>query len=387
MTFRLTNNAPLVFESFVSLTRTQNFLLLQNQLPFTYQDSDQTRTHIYGESANEFKRKDKDDEIEVNPVVSAAVEQQSTEIQTGLTVSSVTCHLKGSCSKCLLCQVSFVAPARSLTVVTGPVGSGKSALLSSIAGEVAITSGEIVYSGNIAYVPQEAWVFSGSIRENILFGKSYDKDKFAKVLEVCDLQEDIHRLPRGDLTFVGERGVVLSGGQQARVSLARAVYSDADVYLLDDPLSAVDATVGERIFSKCICQQLHDKVKVLVSYDRKHMKAAHQVLVMDKGSLLHKGTFLKLEQENALDQILDFVGEKREGKRMRQDSEERDAGPIKTTHPAQCDGGAVEHLDVSEEDRAIGKISFKLYWNYFRAGTHPIAIFAVTALFLVTQGL
>ena len=102
------------------------------------------------------------------------------------------------------------------------------------------------------YLPHTAWVFSGTMIENILFGHLYEESKYGRIIDVCALKEDFQRLPDGDQTVVGERGEVLSGGQQARVSLARAVYAEGDIYLLDDPLSAVDLKVGKHVLNKCI---------------------------------------------------------------------------------------------------------------------------------------
>ena len=123
----------------------------------------------------------------------------------------------------ILQDINFFAPSKSLTVITGLVGSGKSTLLSAIAGEVLNTSWIIDCQGSVIYLPQTAWVFSGTIKENILFGQPFEESKFERIIDVCALKEDFQRLPDGDQTVVGERGEVLSGGQQARVSLSRAV--------------------------------------------------------------------------------------------------------------------------------------------------------------------
>lgn len=176
--------------------------------------------------------------------------------------------------------------------------------MATIAGEVIKTSGSVVCLGTVAYVPQSAWVFSGTVRENVLFGEPYNEEWYTKVLEACALIEDINRFPSGDSTFVGEHGIVLSGGQLARVNLARAVYADADVYLLDDPLSAVDVRVGEHIFEQCICKLLRDKIKVLVTHEKRYMVAADQVVILDNGSVMKKGSFS--EQSDA-EQILDTI--------------------------------------------------------------------------------
>ncbi|KAK3721425.1 hypothetical protein QZH41_020679, partial [Actinostola sp. cb2023] len=150
----------------------------------------------------------------------------------------------------------------TLLMVTGPVGSGKSTLLMAMLREIPLQSGTISSTGDIAYVSQIPWIFTATVRENILFGKQFDQTRYEKVLDVCDLKTDIDQFPKGDLSVIGQQGVMLSGGQRARVGLARAVYSEADIFLLDDPLSAVDAKVGQHIFDNL--QNCHTKALSLV---------------------------------------------------------------------------------------------------------------------------
>lgn len=126
-----------------------------------------------------------------------------------------------------------------LYAVIGMVGSGKSSFLSAILGEITLTEGQIKLNGNISYASQEAWVFGSSVRQNILFGQPYERHRYQKVIKACALLRDFKQFPQGDLTIVGERGSSLSGGQKARINLARALYRQSDIYLLDDPLSAV----------------------------------------------------------------------------------------------------------------------------------------------------
>jgi len=126
-----------------------------------------------------------------------------------------------------------------LYAVIGMVGSGKSSFLSAILGEIILTHGQVKINGDISYSSQEAWVFGSNIRQNILFGQPYYRHRYEKVIKACALQCDFKQFPQGDQTIVGERGSSLSGGQKARISLARALYRQSDIYLLDDPLSAV----------------------------------------------------------------------------------------------------------------------------------------------------
>lgn len=136
--------------------------------------------------------------------------------------------------------------------MVGKVGSGKSSLLVSLLNETHKISGEIAVNGTVSYAPQLAWIQNETIRENILFGKSYNEAIYANVVRSCALLDDLYQLPAGDETEIGENGINLSGGQRQRISLARAVYNNADIFLFDDPLSAVDTKVGKAIFNNVI---------------------------------------------------------------------------------------------------------------------------------------
>ena len=302
-----------------------------------------------------------------------------------LSVSHLTYKEMARKDEFVLQDVDFVAALGSLTVVTGPVGSGKSTLLSAIAGEMSDVSGAISRQGIFVYVPQIAWVFSGTLRENILFGESYDDPRYTRIIEACALTEDFQRFPNGDQTVVGERGAVLSGGQRARVSLARAVYVDADLYLLDDPLSAVDFKVGRHIFEKCIKGLLGEKTRLLTSHQEQHMKDADQVIVLHKGRVLGKGTFAKLQRKSILNTTIDplyknalTVNKSNNMVTTTEDEERRgDLEPLRNKD---------NELEISVEDRAIGTVSSKLYWDYFRSGIHSLFIIGMIFLCLISQG-
>lgn len=145
-------------------------------------------------------------------------------------------------------EIRLVVKRGMKVAICGPVGSGKSSLLSCILGEMQRLSGIVRISGSKAYVPQSPWILTGNIRENILFGKPYDSAKYDKTVEACALTKDFELFAAGDLTEIGERGINMSGGQKQRIQIARAVYQDADIYLLDDPFSAVDAHTGTQLF-------------------------------------------------------------------------------------------------------------------------------------------
>uniref|UniRef100_A0A7N8WQN1 Multidrug resistance-associated protein 4 n=1 Tax=Mastacembelus armatus TaxID=205130 RepID=A0A7N8WQN1_9TELE len=179
-------------------------------------------------------------------------------------------------------NVSFTVRSWQLLAVIGPVGAGKSSLLSAILGELSRESGVVKVKGELSYISQKPWIFPGTIRSNILFGKELNPQRYDRVLRACALKRDMDRLPGGDLAMVGDRGANLSGGQKARVNLARAAYQDADIYLLDDPLSAVDAEVGRHLFEDCICGLLRKKPRILVTHQLQYLKAADQILVLNE---------------------------------------------------------------------------------------------------------
>ena len=156
--------------------------------------------------------------------------------------------------------------------VVGRVGSGKTSLLASLLGETHILSGTLDRRGRIAYVEQEPCIFSDSVRNNILFGLPLDEERLSEVVRVCQLEPDLQQLVNGLDTEIGERGVNISGGQRARISLARACYSNADIYLLDDPLSAVDPHVGKNLFSLCLRGMLREKAVLLVTHQVSYLE-------------------------------------------------------------------------------------------------------------------
>ncbi|CAG9839260.1 unnamed protein product [Diabrotica balteata] len=172
-----------------------------------------------------------------------------------------------------------------LCCVVGKVGSGKSSLLQILTKELPLLNGEMNITGKVSYASQEPWLFASNVKSNILFGKPLLKDRYQEVVKVCCLEQDFIQLPYGDKTLVGERGTSLSGGQKARVSLARAVYTDADIYLFDDPLSAVDTNVGKRLFESCIMQYLRGKTRVLVTHQLLFLNKADLIVVMKDGKI------------------------------------------------------------------------------------------------------
>ncbi|KAK7918825.1 hypothetical protein WMY93_010109 [Mugilogobius chulae] len=200
----------------------------------------------------------------------------------------------------VLHNINMMVPQGSLLAVVGHVGCGKSSLISALLGEMEKMEGDVSVRGSVAYVPQQAWIQNATLRDNILFGKPFQEPKYRCVLEACALTPDLEVLPGGDMTEIGEKGINLSGGQRQRVSLARALYSDADVYLLDDPLSAVDAHVAKHIFDHLIGPDgaLKGKTRVLVTHGISFLPQVDNIMVMVEGRVSEMGSYQELLKQN-----------------------------------------------------------------------------------------
>ncbi|KAF7272715.1 hypothetical protein GWI33_014527 [Rhynchophorus ferrugineus] len=196
----------------------------------------------------------------------------------------------------VLKNIDVAVAKNSLTAVVGAVGSGKSSLVSAFLGEMDKLSGRVNNWGSIAYVPQQAWIQNATVRDNITFGREFDKIRYNRVVEACALKPDFEMLANGDQTEIGEKGINLSGGQKQRISLARAVYVDADIYLLDDPLSAVDSHVGKHIFEKLIGPSglLRNKTRVLVTHAVTYLPQTDKIVVLKDGEISESGSYQDL---------------------------------------------------------------------------------------------
>uniref|UniRef100_A0A4D5R9Z5 ABC protein, subfamily ABCC n=1 Tax=Scolopendra viridis TaxID=118503 RepID=A0A4D5R9Z5_SCOVI len=193
-----------------------------------------------------------------------------------------------------LFSIDLILRKGQLIGVCGSVGSGKSSLIAAILGQMRIVSGKIACQGKIAYAAQQAWILNATLKENIVFGSSYDSKRYYEAIYSCSLNQDIASLPAGDETEIGERGINVSGGQKQRISLARAVYSNRDIYLLDDPLSAVDAHVGKHIFDQCVRGVLRGKSILFVTHQLQYLSSCDSVLLMKGGQIAEHGTHEEL---------------------------------------------------------------------------------------------
>ncbi|KAK3822373.1 MAG: hypothetical protein J3R72DRAFT_25975 [Linnemannia gamsii] len=224
-------------------------------------------------------------EAERQPLLSSSTNRPSSPSSSFVSTSRPT-----------LSNIQLSVLEGNLTAIVGRIGQGKSSLLSAIMGEMYKLEGTVKTYGNIAYVPQQAWIINATMRDNILLGKPFDQEKYDHIIYASGLKPDLDTLPAMDLTEIGERGINLSGGQKQRVSLARAAYQDADIYILDDPLSAVDAHVDEHLWHHLIGPSglLKDKTRLLVTHGIHHLSEVHQIVVMKDGQISEIGDYQQL---------------------------------------------------------------------------------------------
>lgn len=273
-----------------------------------------------------------------------------------------------------------VTPGR-LVAVIGPVGSGKSSLLQAILKELPLLSGSVDINGIISYASQEPWLFTGTVRQNILFGRPMNKERYKTVIHKCALAKDFKLFPYGDRTLVGERGIALSGGQRARINLARAVYKKADIYLLDDPLSAVDTHVGKQLFESCISSYLCDKTCILVTHQLQYLKKVDQIIILNNGVIEAEGSYEELK-DSGLDfaKLLDDLPSQEEEIKKRINMRRGSVHSIGSVDDEKLD--APSEL---QETRTVGSVSSEVYKSYFKSGGHCCTIIVLFFLFLLAQ--
>lgn len=284
----------------------------------------------------------------------------------------------------------------SRVAVCGTVGSGKTSLLSCVLGEIPKLGGTVKVSGTTAYVAQSAWIQTGKVEDNIRFGRPMDRSRYESILDACSLRKDLELWAFGDQTEIGERGINMSGGQKQRIQLARALYQDSDIYLLDDPFSAVDAHTGAQLFQECIVGMLASKTVVYVTHQIEFLPAADLILVLDKGAIVQAGKYEDLLQAgtnfqslvNAHNEAIDGmdVHERSEDEGVpaeetngvseayRMGSELQKSGSLRksnsvvmrkqTSTKEENTNDAFKRQLIEEEERERGSTSFSVYWTY-----------------------
>ncbi|KAF7007062.1 hypothetical protein CFC21_022037 [Triticum aestivum] len=278
-------------------------------------------------------------------------------------------------SKPNLKDVNLVVKAGEKVAICGEVGSGKSTLLAAILGEVPKTEGTIQVCGKIAYVSQNAWIQTGTVQENILFGSRMDSQRYQETLARCSLVKDLEMLPYGDDTEIGERGVNLSGGQKQRLQLARALYQDADIYLLDDPFSAVDAHTATGLFNEYVMGALSDKTVLLVTHQVDFLPVFDSILLMSDGEVIRSAPYRDLladcqEFKDLVNAHKDTIGisdvdnnaapHRANGTSTKEKHHAYGSGYTKSEKPSPA------HQLIKEEERETGDTGLKPYMIYLR---------------------
>ncbi|XP_074031109.1 probable multidrug resistance-associated protein lethal(2)03659 [Leptinotarsa decemlineata] len=276
-------------------------------------------------------------------------------------------------------DISLDVTSGDLVAVVGSVGSGKTTLLNMVLGELVPQAGTVKVKGTVSYASQEPWLFGGSVRQNIIFGQEFDQRKYDEVVRVCALERDFKLFPHGDRTLAGERGVTLSGGQRARINLARAVYKEADIYLLDDPLSAVDTHVGKQLFDECICEYLREKCVILVTHQLQYLKNVNNIYLLDYGKVLVSGSYDEIRtSDTKFSRMLANLEEEEEEIRRKSMilAEKQEEQLLDDDDQIQI---------LQREEKGVGGISWHVYKSYMKAGGNILKVFLLCSVFLLSQ--
>lgn len=393
-----------VAEAMVSIKRLQKFLMYDELTPSEIEakkdnvkenDKDNAKVN----NKEEAKENNKEDEKKINKenAKENLIEQKSdyivdqpNHIEHSLIIENGNAKWLDYEQEDTLQNINIKVRPGELIAIVGQVGAGKSSLLNVILKELRLQEGSIRVNGKIAYASQEPWLFAGSVRQNILFGRKMDQIRYDRVTKVCQLKRDFSLLPYGDKTIVGERGISLSGGQRARINLARAVYADADIFLMDDPLSAVDAHVGKHMFEECIDKYLRGKTRILVTHQLQYLRNVGRIIVLKDGVIQAEGTYDELGSMG-----VDFGRLLENQAKMDEKSSQPPSAPVSRSNSRTASITSLssfltnetskEEPDEVAEMRTVGNVSGKVYTGYLRAGGNWCVIFIVTMLCVLTQ--
>jgi ATP-binding cassette subfamily C (CFTR/MRP) protein 1 len=290
-----------------------------------------------------------------------------------------------------LSDIDFGAATGELIAIIGIVGCGKSSLLAALAGQMRKTRGSVALAdgASCAYCPQNAWIKNASVRENILLGHPMRLDHYQAVLKACALTEDISALPKGDLTEVGEKGITLSGGQKQRVNIARAIYSDKDVILLDDPLSAVDTHVGQHIFQNGICGLLQSKCRIMATNDIGLLSQCHRVIWLDGGRVKRIDSFEALGRDPAIEELMKNTARVRNNRERATDPTDRSESFTNTESnvglPTKRE--SVNQPMSSTDLSSRNSVPWRIYCSYIQASKNVTLALGIPVLLVFCQGI
>ena len=283
-------------------------------------------------------------------------------------------------------NINFMVKPGEVLGIIGEVGSGKSSLLQAILNCLILLNPKecdgIHIKGKIGYVSQIPWIQNETIKNNILFFKEFDREKYEEVLEKCQLKYDLDILEGGDLTEIGEKGVNLSGGQKVRVSLARAVYSDPDIYLFDDPISALDANIGKKIMNDLIIDYLRNKTRIIVTHALQYLQYMDRIIYMKNGRIEWSGTFQEIINQEffiSMKKLSKLNESKKSKKKKKEEGDEKDENK-----KMSLSGNQVVKI-TKAEDEEIGSVKFGVYLNYSKYMGGTFFLLAIFLIALITQ--
>ncbi|KAK2882455.1 hypothetical protein FQN49_000347 [Arthroderma sp. PD_2] len=301
---------------------------------------------------------------------------------------SVDSGLQSPAEPFQLTDLSFTAGRNELVAVIGAVGCGKSSLLAALAGDMRMTGGNTSMGASRAFCPQYAWIQNATVKENIIFGKEYDEAWYNEVIDACSLRQDLKMLPNGDQTEIGERGITISGGQKQRLNIARAIYFNSSLVLLDDPLSAVDAHVGRHIMDNAICGLLKDKCRILATHQLHVLGRCDRIILMENGRIEAIDTFDNLLHHNQsfkklMSSTIQEGGDDKEtvGKGMEDAAAVNDEEGKAETPLAVPSGGLMQ-----KEERAVNSVSWGVWGAYIANFGWPINLPIIVLGWLLANG-
>ncbi|KAK2579439.1 hypothetical protein KPH14_002650 [Odynerus spinipes] len=372
-----------VAEAMVSIKRLQKFMMYDEMMP-----GNSTDTNKYNVNNEKTTNLDNEANVDVINHRSSNAEQPKSESNDSIIIERGCAKWFASENEYTLQNINIRARPGELIAIVGQVGSGKSSLLNVILKELKLYSGTIQVNGKIAYASQEPWLFAGSVRQNILFGRKMDQMRYDRVVKVCQLRRDFSLFPYGDKTIVGERGVSLSGGQRARINLARAVYAESDIYLLDDPLSAVDAHVGKHMFEECVVKYLKGKTRILVTHQLQYLRNVNRIIVFKDGTIQAEGSYDELGSKGVdFGRLLETQAHAEEHNSSAPPSRSNSRNPSITSLSSYMTNDTSKQPEPEEvaEMRTSGNISGRVYAGYFLAGGNWCVVTLIFGLCMLAQ--
>lgn len=390
-----------VIDAWSSVYRIQDYLLSEEQedeakpdtsMPCAakLQSAEFTWERNVTVEAEKDKKKPTKQETKVQKALAKQAKEQAKVVSKRLSTESPAEPASDEASTIVESQEPFKLMDLNLTIernelvaVIGAVGSGKSSLLAALAGDMRRTNGDLSLGASRAFCPQYAWIQNASLRDNILFGKEMDASWYKEVIEACALQADLDMLPNGDQTEIGERGITISGGQKQRLNIARAIYFDADLVLMDDPLSAVDAHVGRHIFDHAILGLLKNKTRILATHQLWVLNRCDRIIWLDEGRVQAVGTFDDLMRDNAgfiaLMETTAAEKEEEEEKKVNEDEIEDEKKVVKKSRKKQA-------ALMQAEERSVKSVPWKVYIDYVKASGSLLNAPLVIFLLIMFQG-